>query len=474
MTFPSATPEHIRQSLQTMKRPSIGTPALIHLFAAAHAAVVVLSRIFNYVDDVPLTVLTLSMILIISVRRNLRAEFVAALALICIFVAYLFGIFGARFIQQSIGGGILAPTITTVVVTESVGWLTYAFACSRGTQPTASRARWSPATWHIVAIVAAILLFRIFYTTLFNSPYFGHEGVYPEFHRLWSNTLALTTMLCGNIIFVNLRARMSRRRDLRLAASVLFSLLFTFALTVAVYYDLPQGNGATMQTRPFFRLFTIVLLVDIVIYAMLQLAVYVIRSELDLRTERGQKHRAQFRYERLKQQINPHFLFNSLNILDYLVQEHQTERASAFIHKLAGTYRYMLKKEDEQLVPLDEELEFARKYIDLLQERFIDGFHVETDIPQASLRRHVVPCCLQLLIENATKHNVVSPEQPLRIRIAAAGDRLIVSNNLQLRMNAPSTGMGLRNIRQQYLDLAGKPIVVRQTDTDFIVELPLL
>ncbi len=457
-----------------MKRPSITIPAVIHLFAAAHVAVAVLSRIFNYVDDVPLTVLTLSMILIISVRRGLRVELVATLALICIFVAYLFGIYGARFFEQLLGCGIAAPAITTAIVTELIGWLTYAFARSRNPQ-TSRRMQWSPSTRQIVVSVAAILLFRIFYTSLFSSPYFEQQGIYPEFYRLLGNTLALMTMFCGNIIFVNQRARLFRRRGLRLAASALFTLGFVLLLTAAVYFGLPQGNGAALSARHFFRLYTVVLLVDIVVYAMLQLAVYVIESHRELRSERGKKHRALFHYDRLKQQINPPFLFNSLNILDYLVQEHETERASAFIRKLAATYRYMLKKADEQLVPLEEELEFARQYIDLLQERFTKGFEVEVDIPRPLLRRYVVPCCLQLLIENAIKHNVVSPEQPLHVRIAAAGDRLTVSNNLQLRMNAPaSTGVGLRNIRQQYLDTAGAPILVERTDTEFRVQLPLL
>lgn len=457
-----------------MKRPSISIPAVIHLFAAAHVAVAVLSRVFNYVDDVPLTVLTLSMILIISVRRGLRAELVATLALICIFVAYLFGIYGARFFEQVLGCGIAAPAITTALVTELIGWLTYAFARSRNPQ-TSSRMQWSPSTRQIVIIVAAILLFRIFYTSLFSSPYFEQQGIYPEFYRLLGNTLALMTMICGNIIFVNLRARIVRRRGLRLAASALFTLGFVLLLTAAVYFGLPWGNGATLSARHFFRLYTVVLLVDIVVYAMLQLAVYVIESHRELRSERGKKHRAQFHYDRLKQQINPHFLFNSLNILDFLVQEHETERASAFIRKLAATYRYMLKKADEQLVPLEEELEFARQYVDLLQERFTKGFEVEVDIPGPLLRQYVVPCCLQLLIENAIKHNVVSPEQPLHVRIAAESGRLTVSNNLQLRMNAPaSTGVGLRNIRQQYLDAAGMPILVERTDTEFRVQLPLL
>ena len=457
-----------------MKRPTISIPAVIHLFAAAHAAVAVLSRVFNYVDDVPLTVLTLSMILIVAVRRGLRTEHTAALALICIFLAYLFGNYGARFIEHIIGSGVLAPAIATALVTELIGWLTYAFARSRTTQ-TSGRIRWSPSTRQIVVSVAAILLFRIFYTSLFSSPYFEEQGIYPEFYRLLSNTLALMTMICGNIIFVNQRSRLIRRRGLRLAASALFTALFVLLLTAAVYYGLPQGNGATMSALRFFRLYTVVLLADIVVYAILQLAVYVIESHRELRTERGMKHRAQFHYDRLKQQINPHFLFNSLNILDYLVQEHETERASAFIHKLAGTYRYMLKKADEQLVPLEEELEFAGMYIDLLRERFTSGFEVVIDIPEPLRRRYVVPCCLQLLVENATKHNVVSPEQPLRVRIEAAGDRLTVANNLQLRMNAPaSTGVGLRNIRRQYLDMTGEPVAVERTDTEFRVQLPLL
>ncbi|MDE6070592.1 MAG: histidine kinase [Alistipes sp.] len=456
-----------------MKRFTISTPTLIHLFAAAHAAVAVLSRVFDYVDDVPLTVLTLSMILLIAIRRSLRVEFVAALALIWIFTGYLFGIYGAQFIQGIVGSGILAPAIATTLVTELIGWLTYAFARSRGAAP--SPVRWTPSTWQIVEIVAAVMVLRIFYTRLFNSPYFEQEGVYPEFRRLLENSLALTTMFCGNVIFVNLRARMLRRRDVRIVVTALFTLLFALLLTATVYYRLPQGNGATISARGFYRLYTVVLLVDILVYAVLQLVVYVIRSHQELRAERGKKHQAQFRYDRLKQQINPHFLFNSLNILDYLVQEHETERASAFIRKLAGTYRYMLKNEDEPLVPLYEELEFARKYIDLLQERFTSGFHVETDIPPEALGRHMVPCSLQLLIENATKHNVVSPEQPLRVHIRAEGDRLTVTNNLQPRLNAPaSTGVGLRNIRRQYLDLSDSPVVVEQTDTEFRVQLPLL
>lgn len=174
-------------------------------------------------------------------------------------------------------------------------------------------------------------------------------------------------------------------------------------------------------------------------------------------------------------QINPHFLFNSLNILDFLVQEQETERASAFIRKLAECYRYMLKTEDESLVTLREESDFAHKYSELLKERFANGFIVQYDIPEEAYSRHVVPCCLQLLIENATKHNVVNNDRPLTISICAHDDTLSVSNNLQPRISTQaSTGKGLNNIRQQYLDISGQNITIEQTDTHFTVNIPLL
>ena len=186
-------------------------------------------------------------------------------------------------------------------------------------------------------------------------------------------------------------------------------------------------------------------------------------------------HPAQFRYMKLKQQVNPHFLFNSLNILDCLVCEQRTEQASAYIHKLAGIYRYMLQNEEETLVRLREEMAFVGMYVDLLQVRFPEGFRVETDIPDEAMNRHVLPCSVQLLIENAIKHNSVGADRPLVIRIVAGAGAVTVSNNLQLKVSGTtSTRVGLNYIRQQYLDLSGIPIGIRRTDTEYCVTLPLL
>jgi len=191
--------------------------------------------------------------------------------------------------------------------------------------------------------------------------------------------------------------------------------------------------------------------------------------------DREKARLAQYRYMNLSQQVNPHFLFNSLNILDCLVCEEKNEQASTYIHKLAGIYRYMLRIEKERLVRLRDEMEFVEQYVDLLKVRFAEGLEVSIDIPEDKMGRKVVPCSVQLLIENATKHNAVTAEKPLRIEVRCGDDSLIVSNSLNPKVsNGPSTGLGLKYLRDQYRDVAGKEASVRMTDNEYTVEIPLV
>lgn len=459
-----------------MQKKQLESNRIIHLFALAHALVALLSRAFHYYDDVPLTVLTISMIVVISIRYRLQIEITAILTLIASFVGFLLGVYGAYCLYFVTHSDYLSPALSTFLVTEILGWGTLLVARRRG-QDRSQRLRWSPTTRQIVITAAVVLLLRVGYMLLLQSLHFEPAGIYPEFNRLFSNTFAVVLLLCGNLVFIQFTAA-GRRIDgaARIAATLIFELLLTAAISLAVYYRLPFGKPEPFDADSFFRLLAIVLLVDIAAYAVLSLVHYVVLSHNELRSERNKKHLAQYQYNKLKQQINPHFLFNSLNNLDFLVQEQQTERASAFIRKLAGLYRYLLKNEDEPLVTLREEMEFARMYIDLIQERFTDGFSVESDIPDEALHRSVVPCSIQQLIENATKHNIVSPEEPLRITICAEGPNLVVENNLQPRLSrrSDSTGLGLQNITQQYLDIAGRKPSIEKTARTFRVKLPLL
>lgn len=457
-----------------MSKTFFSTPAIIHLFALAHAIIAAVSHIVHYMDAVPLTVLTIAMIVIIALRYRLRTELVAILTLAGTFLGYLIGSYGGMLVAMVIPYPAISSAITTALFTELLGWGIHSFAQLKGVR-TEYKSGWSPSMLQMLIVVIGIMFFRISYTLIFDSAYFSQASILPEFQRLMRHAPALLTMLCGNIIFISFRQRRRDRNERNHINTVVLILLFSAIISLMVYYNIPWGNSNHFAALPFTRLYAVILLCDIVVYALSKLVTIVLVSESQLSNERGKKHMAQFQYNKLKMQINPHFLFNSLNILDFLVQEQETERASAFIRKLAECYRYMLKTEDESLVTLREESDFAHKYSELLKERFANGFIVQYDIPEEAYSRHVVPCCLQLLIENATKHNVVNNDRPLTISICAHDDTLSVSNNLQPRISTQaSTGKGLNNIRQQYLDISGQNITIEQTDTHFTVNIPLL
>ena len=192
-----------------------------------------------------------------------------------------------------------------------------------------------------------------------------------------------------------------------------------------------------------------------------------------LEVEVKMRSQANYQYQLLKNQLNPHFLFNSLNVLDYLIHT-DTEKASGYLKKMANVYRYLLSTEDRTTVYLEEEMEFVAQYVDMMKERFVTGFDVNVDIPSYYSRFKVVPCSVQMLMENAVKHNIVNEKHPLKIDVTVKDDYLTVSNNLNPKIQTePSTGKGLENIRRQYQILYKADIAVEKTDCDFTVRLPL-
>ena len=202
---------------------------------------------------------------------------------------------------------------------------------------------------------------------------------------------------------------------------------------------------------------------------------YAITARRNAESEKDRADLAKFQYLNLKQQVNPHFLFNSLNILDALVLDGKDREASTYIHKLAGIYRYMLKNEEETTVSLRDEMTYVEMYCDLLKVRFQEGFNLLTDIPEEDMARFVIPCSVQLLIENATKHDAVSPERPLNVSITSDGDSITVTNNLIPRVTrSQSSGLGLNYIRKQYMERSGKGIEIEKTEGAYTVKLPLL
>jgi len=184
---------------------------------------------------------------------------------------------------------------------------------------------------------------------------------------------------------------------------------------------------------------------------------------------------AQARLETLQQQLDPHFLFNTLNTLTAVIEE-DPPRAVTFVQRMATVYRYVLQHRHTAQVSVREELRLAAAYLYLLQTRYPEGLRVEMQVSAAHYERRVLPMVLQLLVENAVKHNRIEPDAPLLIRIYSEHERLVVENNRQpLPHPAPSTGLGLRNAVRRY-EAAGaaEGVHVMQTDDLFRVSISML
>jgi PAS domain S-box-containing protein len=188
-----------------------------------------------------------------------------------------------------------------------------------------------------------------------------------------------------------------------------------------------------------------------------------------------QKENLQSQFDVLKQQVNPHFLFNSLNVLTSLIRL-EPELAEKFTEHLAKVYRYVLENKDNELVNLSTELSFLNAYIFLINIRFMDKVVVNIRIPDHKMNHRIIPLAMQLLIENAIKHNAMSKKSPLVIDIYIDDtNHLKVVNNLQEReAHMTSTGVGLKNIQNRYRLLNNSIPVFEKTDTHFIASIPLI
>ena len=183
---------------------------------------------------------------------------------------------------------------------------------------------------------------------------------------------------------------------------------------------------------------------------------------------------ASAKFESLKNQIDPHFLFNSLNVLSSLIEENP-DNAQKFTTSLSKVYRYVLEQKDKELISVAEELSFAETYMNLLKMRFENSLFYELpkNIPNPEAK--VVPLSLQLLLENTVKHNVVSEQRPLRIKIEIDGDYLSIQNVLQKKeVFQDRQGVGLQNIINRYAIITNRKVMVEETKNAYIVKIPIL
>ena len=189
--------------------------------------------------------------------------------------------------------------------------------------------------------------------------------------------------------------------------------------------------------------------------------------------KQSELEKEKLKYTQLKDQLNPHFLFNSLSVSISLIKRDQ-DRAVKYTQKLSSVYRYVLINMESDLVSLEEEIEFIKKYIEILQIRYEEGLNVSYNIDEKLKKKRIIPLSLQLLIENAVKHNSIYSDNPLNVYIYTEENKVIVENNIIKKTTIiDSTGVGLKNLNQKYDIICSKKIDVIKDNKNFVVKIPL-
>ncbi len=222
---------------------------------------------------------------------------------------------------------------------------------------------------------------------------------------------------------------------------------------------------------------TLIIMICVVFITHVYETVFLVKqAESDqLKKEQLERARAEAELEALKNQVDPHFIFNSLNTLSHLIED-KPEKAKLFNDTLAEVYRYILQNKARDLVLLKEEIEFVKYYFALLRIRFEDAVELHMDVNDTNAEQYLIPpISLQILVENAIKHNEFSDQNPLRIQIQLQDQALTVRNEVRKKqLRKPSSGIGLKNLEERYQLITSKQMMIEGNESEFIVGLPVL
>lgn len=329
-----------------------------------------------------------------------------------------------------------------------------------------------------------ILLVAISFSFLVNIPRFifsfveiEEKGVLSLFEVSLGDTVFRTVMLfafCYVVLKYNLQWVQFFGIRYRMLASIVgviaifFVWMGLFEVINGYIYNIYEYSINPKINRFIYVFFVIMLLV---ISRAIKLNN---QAKLDaIEKEQLIKQNAQNELMALKNQVNPHFLFNSLNTLSLLVREDQ-KAAGKFINKLSFLYRYILQSKDQDMLTIKEELKFLESYVYLIKERYRDNFEVNISIKEELLQRKIPALTLQLLMENAVKHNKISNDRPLSVHVFDENDYLVVKNKLQKRTGVvESTNTGLGNLTGRFKLLMDKEVKILKDKAHFIVKVPM-
>lgn len=333
-------------------------------------------------------------------------------------------------------------------------------------------------TWAIIigAPLVSLMVPFVFFGIRFNK---APQYTFPIY--ITTLLVTLTIWLGNRAIMIWARRRFTEVEQLkkRLIIQSILMLIYTPISSLLVGYLLEDYCSLRKIGLPedevLISSLTSSIFTTIAITSIYEVVFFIQQLKVSL-TQKEELKREGLRAElnALKTQVNPHFLFNNLNTLCAIIPE-DSNKAVTFVEQLSKVYRYILEVKDEKTIPLQEEIQILKAYAFLLTTRFGNNFQLTIDIPENEMQNKIVPFSLQLLVENALKHNIVSRENPLHIQVTSENGQLIIRNNIQKKQQVEkSTGIGLMNIRNRYKLLTEKLVQVTETPQYFIVSLPLI
>jgi LytS/YehU family sensor histidine kinase len=279
-------------------------------------------------------------------------------------------------------------------------------------------------------------------------------------------------------IMILLRKRYPALKD-NIKRIVLFFLSIVAVVLLVDYVGMTLLSLIANEPYNFFarsKSLLSIILISTMTMAIYEAMYFYLRLKKSIREEEQVKQAIiQTQLDTLRNQAQPHFLFNTFNTLRDIINQNPKEDAEEFVNKLSDVYRFILDTGNANVIPLHDELRFARAYIHIQSERFGGNLKLNWDIPGAFLEMMIVPMSLQLLLENAIKHNVISKTKPLEINVKAKNGHLMVDNRIQLKSTQlPSTKVGLKNIVKRYALISNKSVEIKNDGNQFKVSLPLL
>lgn len=326
------------------------------------------------------------------------------------------------------------------------------------------------------------ILFSIVFAVLYK---WGQTGnPFKAETVLYGTIILLNFLITGGLAYAAFK-KFAKRTPIQLKKSILPALVLFILLallssltivSIGVYsFYLLKGYDTSNFLHDLFKVELISAVKQFAIWILIgsMFFFYIIWRKSVEREQLLREENLKYKYRNLKSQVNPHFLFNSLNTLSELVYN-DAKKADDYIQKLSVIYRYILENEETDLISLKDELDFIQQYFNLQKVRDNDKIRMEIDV-QHEDEYKIIPVSLQVLVENALKHNAISRESPLTIRIFTTEDHIVVSNKIQRKNTLEnSTQLGLLNLRERVRLIMGKELIINDDTKEFMVKLPLI